>query len=141
MSGVDGGTGKAGGQHRFAHAGRADEQHVGGVVEEPQSGQIVDEFGINGWLGVKVKVGQPPGCRKGGEPFQAGLASLVGGIDLDGQQPFQKRGVGQLGGVGVFQFAGQRLGCRTKFEVGQMAAELLVERGLTHDRPPLVASA
>src|SRR4051812_47615601 len=43
VAGVDGCVAEADGEHGFADAGWADEQHVGGVLEEPEGAELVDE--------------------------------------------------------------------------------------------------
>jgi hypothetical protein len=87
-------------------AGRPDEQHVGGVLEEPQRGELVDELAVDARLGVEVEVVEPPGGGQVGEAFQAGVTAGFGGGDLDIEEPFQERRVRQLVVVGVVEFAG-----------------------------------
>jgi hypothetical protein len=48
---------EADGEHRLADAGRADQQHVGGVVEEPQGAQLGDQLAVDRGLGAEVEVG------------------------------------------------------------------------------------
>jgi hypothetical protein len=69
----------------LADAGRADQQHVGGVVEEPQGGQFGDELAVHRGLGVEVEVADLPGGGQAGEPGQAGLAPGVRGLDFQGE--------------------------------------------------------
>ena len=63
------------------------------------------------------------------------MASGFGGGDLDVEEPFQERGVAELGFGGVVQLAGQRFGRGGEAQVGEMASELLVGRVLAHDAP------
>nr|WP_244321115.1 hypothetical protein [Streptomyces melanosporofaciens] len=56
VSGLDRGPGQGDREHGLADPGRADEQHVGGVVEEAQGGQVADEFLVDAGLGGEVEV-------------------------------------------------------------------------------------
>jgi hypothetical protein len=47
VAGLGGEAGQADRQHWLPDAGRVDEQHVGGVVAEPQRGQFPDEGFVN----------------------------------------------------------------------------------------------
>ena len=68
VPGLDRGAGQADRQHRLADPGRPDEQDVGGVVEEPQRGQVADQRLVDAGLGGEVEVGQGPGLGQAGEP-------------------------------------------------------------------------
>jgi len=57
-------------------------------------------------LGGEVEVGQRERRRQPGEARQAGPPAVIDGVDLDGQQPFQERGVAQLGGTGMVKLGG-----------------------------------
>jgi hypothetical protein len=48
------------------------------------------------------------------------------------QRPFQERGVAEVLGGGAVQFGGQRFGRGGQTQRGQVPAQLLVERVLTH---------
>ena len=61
VAGVDGGVAETDGEHGLADAGWTDEQHVRGVIQEPQGGELVDQRAVDGGLGVEVEVGEPPG--------------------------------------------------------------------------------
>ena len=63
VAGVDGGVAETDGEHRLADAGRADEQHVGGVFEEPQGAELVDERAVDRGLGVEVEVARAATAR------------------------------------------------------------------------------
>ena len=65
VAGGDRGVAQADGEHGLADAGRADQQHVGGVVEEPQAGQLGDELAVDRGLGVEVEVGRSARGRAG----------------------------------------------------------------------------
>ncbi|MER0485060.1 hypothetical protein ABR737_43215 [Streptomyces sp. Edi2] len=93
VAGIDGCSSERDGQHSLAHSGRADEQHVGGVVEEAEGGQVADQLLVDAGLGGEVEVGQGPGLGQAGEPFPGGEFAGFGGLDLDLQEPLQ--GCGQ----------------------------------------------
>src|SRR5205807_893518 len=92
VAGLDGGPAETDGEHRFPHARRADQQDVGGVFEEPQRAELVDQGAVDARLGVEVVVGEPPGSGEAGEPFQAGQAADLGGGHLDVEESFQEGG-------------------------------------------------
>jgi DNA replication protein DnaC len=50
------GVSQADREHGLADAGRADEQHVGGVFDEAQGGQLGDQFGVEAGLGGEVEL-------------------------------------------------------------------------------------
>ena len=90
------------GEHCLTDAGLAHEQDVGGVLEEPQGGQVADQRLVDAGLGGEVVVGDPPGLRQAGEPQPGAQATLLDRVDLDAQQPFQGADQGQAlasGGV------------------------------------------
>ena len=70
------------------------------------------------------------GGGQGREAEPSGQAAGLAGGDLDRQEPLERGGHGQaLGGCGV-QDGGQRLGGVVQLQLGEVAAELLVEAGL-----------
>jgi len=123
-------------QRRFPHARRADQQDVGGVFEEPQRAELVDQGAVDARLGVDVVVGEPPGSGEAGEPFQAGQAADLGGGHLDVEESFQEGGVAELLCVGVFEGARECFGGGAEAEVGEMGAEFLVDGRLAHRPAP-----
>jgi hypothetical protein len=94
------------GEHGLADAGRPDEQHLGGVLEEAEGGELVDELAVNRWLGVEVEVGEPPWRGQRREAGEASMTSGFGGGELDVEEPFQERGVAELGRRGVVSSPG-----------------------------------
>ena len=111
-------------------AARPDQQDVGGVLQVTAGGQLGDQLGVDGRGSVVVEVLQGGRGRQGREAEPSGQAAGLAGGDLDRQQPFQRGGHGQaLGGRGV-QDGGQRPGGVVQFQLGEVAAELLVEAGL-----------
>ena len=69
--------------------GRADEQDVGGLVEEPQRRQVADQSLVDAGLGGVVEVGQGVAGGQAGEVGARGQPAGLGGGDLDREQPFQ----------------------------------------------------
>ena len=51
---------KCDGEHGLADTGWADEQDVAAVVDEPQGGEVAEQFVGDGRLGVGVEVVDPP---------------------------------------------------------------------------------
>jgi hypothetical protein len=92
-----GGVAQANCQHRFADTGRADQQHIGGVFDKAQRGQLVDEFFVHRRLGRKVEVGQRERRGQRSKAGQAGPTALFDRAHLDGEQAFQEALVGGLG--------------------------------------------
>jgi hypothetical protein len=103
----DGGVAAADGQHRLADPGRPDQQHVGRVAGKPQGAQVGDQLRAGRGLGGEVGVGEGERGRQRREPLQAGAAPLIDGAGLDGEQPFQERGVGEAGPGRVVELAGR----------------------------------
>jgi hypothetical protein len=82
----------------------------------------------------KVEVGERPRLGQAREPRPPGEAALCGGVDLDLQQPFHRRGQRQVLRPRGVQDARQRLGGVVELGVGKVRAELLVAAGLAHRR-------
>ena len=91
----------------------------------------MDELAVDRRLGVEVEVGQLPGRGQAREAGQAGLPAGLGGGDLDRQEAFQERGMAEAGG-GVVELGGQRLGRGGQPQLGEVTAQLLVDRRLAH---------
>ena len=85
----------------------------------------------DGWAS-KSKSEICQGAGRQAKPGQAGLAPGLGGGDLQGEQPFEERGVAELPGPGVIEFGGQRLGGRGHPQFGKVAAQPLVGLVLAH---------
>ncbi len=94
--------------------------------------ELVDQRPVDRWLGVEVEVGQAPGRRQRGEPFEARVAPRLGGGDLDGEQAFEQRRVPEALAPRVLEDPRQGLGGRREAQRGEMAPEGLVERRLVH---------
>ena len=91
--------------------------------------QLVDELAVDPGGGVDVEVVQGGGGGQAGEPQPAGQPAGLGGVDLDGQQPLQRRGERELLGGGLVQHGGQRFGGGVQFQLGQMPAQVLIAAG------------
>ena len=87
------------------NSGRADEEHVGGVFEEPQCRQFVDHGPIHRGLGVEVEILHPPGCGQAPEAFESGPTTFLGGGHLHLEQSVQEGRVSELVLLGVIKFA------------------------------------
>jgi hypothetical protein len=61
----------------------------------------------------------------------------LGGGDFDVEEPFEERGVPELGFGGVVELAGQRFGRGAQTQVGEMASELLIGRVVARDAPSI----
>jgi len=110
--------------------GGSDEEHVRGLLQVAAGGELVDQGGVDAGGGVVVEVGQGGRGRQGGEPDPSGESTGFGGVDLDREEAFQGRGQGQPLGVGSVQDGGQVLGGVVQLQGGEVAAELLVQRGM-----------
>ena len=64
---------------------------------------------VDGGLGVVVEVLQGGRGGQAGEPQPAGQPAGLGGVDLEGEQPFQGGGQRQLLGGGLVEDGGQVL--------------------------------
>jgi hypothetical protein len=115
------------GQHRLPDAGRADQQHVGLLLDEPQGGELVDEPAVQSGLCVVVELLERLVLWEAREPQAPVEPALLGRCDLDRQQLVQEAGVGQLVGLGVLERGGKLLGDRSELEVGELLAQLLVD--------------
>ena len=63
VAGGRGGAGEPDREHRFADAGRPDEQHVGSGLEVGAGGELGYEVAVQAWCGVVVELGEG---RRGG---------------------------------------------------------------------------
>ena len=114
-AGADGGVAERGGQEGLADPDRAHDHGVGGVGDEPQGEQFVQDGLVVADGAVCVEVVQPHGRVQAGG---AGAARRGGGVaagDLVGQDQLQELGVGQVAGAGQGEPLGQG---------GQQLAEL-----------------
>jgi hypothetical protein len=111
-----------GGEHRLANAGRADQQAVGLLLDEPQRRQLVDqpasEIGLCGEVELLDRLlgGQL------GEPQPAGETLVVQRGDLAGEQVVQELAVGRLVMLGGLQGRGELFGGRGHPEGVQVLA-------------------
>jgi hypothetical protein len=68
------------------------------------------------------------------------VTSGFGGSDLDIEESFEERGVAEFRFGGVVELAGQCFGGGRKPQVGQVAAESLIGRVVSHDAPSTSAA-
>jgi hypothetical protein len=114
----------------FPVPGRTDEQNIGRGLEVAAGRELVDQVAVDAGGGVVVEPVQRGGGGQGREPQSTGQAPRFGGVDLDGEEPFERRGHRQaLGDRGV-QHGGQRLGGVVELEDREVGAQLLVEARL-----------
>ncbi|RDI73167.1 hypothetical protein Gocc_3109 [Gaiella occulta] len=113
-------------EHRLAHPGWADEQEVGGLLDEAQRCELVDELSVERGLGVEVEVVQGPGRGQAGETQPPGEAAGLGRLDLDLEQPLEEGGVRELLLAGALELARERLGGGLQAQVVQVLPQLLV---------------
>lgn len=132
MAGLDRGGGQGDRQVGLAAAGLAEQQDRGAVGDEPQAGEVVDEFAVDGGLEVEVEVGQGPAGGEVGEPQPGGQPAVAGGGGLLGDQFGEERGVGQVGVAGAVQQGGQDLRGAVQLQVAQVVFELLIDSALVH---------
>jgi hypothetical protein len=111
VPGIDRCAGEADRQHCLPDSGWADEQDVGGVVEEPQGGQVTDQGLVDTGLGGEVELVQRPRLGQAGEPQPAALAAGLDRGDLDGHQLLQRCGQPQALVAGGVEDPRQGLGC------------------------------
>ena len=114
----------------FPGAGWADEQHVGGGVEEAAGGELVDDRGVRAGLSIEVEVLDR--CRGGqaSEPQPPGQTPRFGGLNLGREQSLQRRGHRQLLRRGGIQDSRELFGGGVQTQDSQVRAQLLIERGL-----------
>ena len=84
-----------------------------------------------GWAS-KSKSDSRQGAGRQAKRARLACRRAVGGGDLDGEEPFEERGVAELVRGGVVELGGQGLGGGGEPQLGEVAAQLLVDRGLAH---------
>ena len=85
----------------------SDQQDVGGLLDEPQRGEVVDQGAVQAGAGVVVEVFQGPGGGQARESEPPSQPPVRRGADLSGQEPFEQRGRGQSLEAGGVQDLGQ----------------------------------
>ena len=123
IPGIDRCPAEGDGQHRLSHTGWPDEEHIGGIFEEPQGGQLVDHGPIHRGLGVEVKVLDPPWCGQTTEALQTGPSSFLGRRHFDLEQASQEGRMPKLHLLGVVEFGGQGLSRGGQTQVAERTAE------------------
>ncbi len=110
------------------------------LVASSRKLQVPNSLGeclVERWLGAKVEVVDGPWGGEVREPHPGVETPLLGGVNLDTQQLFDELGVTRLGRAGRLELGGERFGCRTQFQIRQVAPELLTDRIFAHDAPLL----
>ena len=92
VAGVRGGAGQTDGEVGLADPGWPDQQHVGGGLQVAAGAELGDQVPVEAGGGVVVEVLQAGGGGQAGEPEPAGEPAGLGGVDLEGEQPFQRGG-------------------------------------------------
>ena len=116
--------------------GRAEEQHVGGVIGEPARREVPHQGFVDRGLGGEVEVVEPPGGREVREPHPPGEPAGLGCFNLNREEGFEELGVVLFALGGLVERGGECFGGRGEFEVGEMAPELLIETVAAHQAPP-----
>src|SRR5690606_7746220 len=106
----------------FAHARRAQQQHVGGPFHERHRGQVLNRFPVNTGLGVKVELLKGLAEGEMGQPGAGFDVPCVPGCQLLFQQGRQVAEVAHVGPGGFFSTVGSHLGHVSK-------SQLLKSRG------------
>jgi hypothetical protein len=112
--------------------GRADQQHVGFLLDEPQRRELVHQGAVDAGLRGEVELLQRLGRREPGEPHPAGETALLGRLHLDVEQVVQELRVPRLVLLRLLERGGELLGHRGQLQIGEMAAKVLVAGVLVH---------
>ena len=106
----------------LANAGRADQQTVGFLLDEPEGREVLDEPAVEGGLRGEVELLE---CLVGGEPGEphpAVEAALLAGGDLGREQVVQELGVARLVALGGLQGRCERVGRGAELQVREMCS-------------------
>ena len=133
IAGVDRRPGQRHGQHGLADTGRPDEQDVGGVLQEPQRGELVHQLFVHRRLGVEVEVLQTPHGRQRGE--RSGWPA--GGSRSRSTSTPRSRSRTSVWPEFRLAWAwssspGSASAAAAEPQVSQMSTDLLIVRGLAH---------
>ena len=114
----------------LAAAGLAQERDRAVLGDEPQGGEIVDEFAVHGWAGTRSRsrrrcAGRGTGRSAAGRR-DAGWWSAGG---LLGDDPGQELDMAPLLGLGLFGQGGEALGRPSELQVAEVVFELLIGPG------------
>jgi hypothetical protein len=124
--GPDGADGDRGGDVRFAHTRRADQQHAAVVRDEPRARQF-DEFRFRD-LGIEAPVEIGQGLLGGDarlfEPARVESIGTARELVLDEQ--FEKLEMRQRGGVGLRETAGERVDHPGEPEMAESGRQLRI---------------
>jgi hypothetical protein len=120
VAGLDRRAGEADREHRLPNSRRTHEEQVGGLLDEAQRGELVDELSVERGLGVEVEVGQRPWRGQAGEAEPPGEPARFRRFDLDLEQPFEEGGVRELLAARPLKLLRERLGRRFQAQVVEM---------------------
>jgi hypothetical protein len=116
----------------LAATGLTEEQQGAVLGDEPQRGQVGDEFAVDGGLELEVEVldgateGEPGVTQPGGQAAVGGRRCLFGdhlGQELD---------MGPAVPAGLFRQRGEAFRGPTQLQVAEVVLQLLVEAGGGH---------
>src|SRR6266540_2148771 len=119
-------------EHRFADAGRPDQQDVAVLLDEAERGELFDHAAVERRLGVVVDVGERLLGREAGEAEPALEPAPLDRLHLESEQPLEEARVRRLSLLGVLKGGGELLGDRAEPQVGEVGAQLLVDALLGH---------
>ena len=119
----------------FAAPGLTEEQDGPVLLDEPQCGQVLDEFSVQRGLELKVEVGQCPSEREPGKAQSGGQLPVDGGRCLLADDPGQELDMAPLPGLGLFGQGGEALGRTVQTQVAEVVFQLFI-KGVGHDPAP-----
>ena len=93
----------------------------------------------DGWA-EKSKSASVQGAGRQAKRSRPGPPPGLGGHHLDIQQTREELGVTESFLAGVLELPGQGLGGGAEAQIGQVAADLLIDGGLGHRPPPAISS-
>ena len=140
VAGLDGAVAEDRGEHRLANAGRADQQQIGLVLDEPQRREVLDQAAVQRGLGAEVELVERVAGGELGEAQSALEAALLDGVDFVGEQVVQELGVGGLVALGLLERGRELLGDGAQAQVVEVRAQLLVD-GVGHQQRDLSKAA
>jgi hypothetical protein len=131
-AGLDGADGERDGKMRLPASGLTEEQNGPVLLDEPQSGEVLDEFAVDRGLELEVEVRDGLAKREPGVA-EPGSETPVAGVDrFLVEQPGEELDVGPVVCLGVVGESGEHLGGPVQFQVAAVVLDLLVEPGGGH---------
>ena len=83
--------------------GLTEEQNRPVLIDEPQGGEVLDEFAVHRWLELEVEVGEPSAVREPGVTQPGGESSVPIGGGLLGDESGEELDVGPVVGAGLLR--------------------------------------